>query len=73
MTNQAIHPKKHPSAPRISRAKLRTMRDELNAAHDAVTDTYHKFWIIPEGDIRDTLAATQRKIGRAMAMLRRAA
>jgi hypothetical protein len=49
------------------------MRDDLNAAHDAVTDTFHKFWIIPEGDIRQTLAATQRKIGRAVAMLRRAA
>ncbi len=49
------------------------MRDELDAAHDAVTDTFHKFWIIPDGEIRKTLAATQRKIGRAMAMLRKAA
>ena len=49
------------------------MRDELNAAHQAVTDTFDRFWIIPEGDIRETLAATQRKIGRAVAMLRRAA
>ena len=73
MTNRTIHPKKHPRAPRISRARLRTMHDELNAAHEAVTDTYDKFWIIREGDIRDTLAATRRKIGRAMAMLRRAA
>jgi hypothetical protein len=49
------------------------MRDELDAAHDAVADTFHKFWIIPEGDIRETLAATQRKIGRAVTMLSRAA
>ncbi len=73
MANRAIHRKKHHSAPRISRVRLTTMRDELDAAHDAVTDTFHKFWIIPEGEIRKRLAATQRKIGRAMAMLRKAA
>ncbi len=49
------------------------MRDELNAAHDAVTDTVHNFWIIPEADIRETLAVTQRKVARAVAMLRKAA
>ncbi len=73
MKTRAIRRKKHASTPRISRARLRTMRDELNAAHDAVTDTVHNFWIIPDGDIRETLAATQKKVARAVAILRRAA
>jgi hypothetical protein len=61
------------SAPKISRSRLRSLRDELNVTRNAVTDTFHKFWIIPEQDIRQTLAATQHKIGRAVEMLRRAA
>ncbi len=61
------------SAPRISRARLRNLREDLDVAQNAVTDTVHKFWIIPEGDIRQTLAATQRKIGRAVEALRKAA
>ena len=73
MANRAIRQKKHPSAPGISRARLMTMRDELNGTHDAVKDALQNFWVIPERDIRETLAATQRKIGRALAMLRRAA
>ena len=73
MTNRAIHRKKPATAPRISRARLRSLSDELKATHEALTDTFHKFWIIPQGDIRDTLATTQRKIGRAAASLRRAA
>ena len=73
MANRAIRPKKHASAPRISRARLRMLTDQLNTTHDAVADTFPNFWIIPEGDIRETLAATRRDIGRAVAMLRRAA
>ncbi len=73
MANRAIHRKKHDSAARLSRVRLTTMRNELDAAHDAVTDTFHKFWIIPDGEIRKTLAATQRKISRAVAMLKKAA
>ncbi|MGE5734977.1 MAG: hypothetical protein ACM34E_07800 [Acidobacteriota bacterium] len=64
---------KRASAPKISRTRLRSLRDELDVARDAVTDTFHKFWIIPERDIRETLAATQQKIGRAVDMLKRAA
>ncbi len=59
--------------PRISRARLRTMREDLAGTQNAVSDTLEKFWIIPEADIRETLANTQRKIGRAVQMLQQAA
>ena len=59
--------------PRISRTRLRGLRDDLDGMRNTVTDTFDKFWIIPEQDIRETLARTQRKIGRAVDMLKRAA
>lgn len=49
------------------------MRDDLEGTRTAVTDTFDKFWVIPEGDIREILARTGRKIGRAVDMLKRAA
>jgi hypothetical protein len=61
------------NAPRISRSRLRNLRDELDITRSAVTDAFHKFWIIPERDIRETLAATQREIGKVVDTLRRAA
>ena len=67
------HARAKSSAPRISRARLRNLREDLDVTRDAVTDTVHKFWIIPEGDIRQTLTATQQKIGRAVEALRKAA
>ncbi len=67
------HARAKSTAPRISRARLRNLREDLHVAQNAVTDTVHKFWIIPEGDIRQTLTATQRKIGRAVEALRKAA
>ena len=73
MANRTVHRKKHRISPRISRAKLTTLHHELDVTHDVLTDAFHKFWIIPDGDIRQTLAATQKKIGKAVAMLRRAA
>jgi hypothetical protein len=60
-------------APRISRAKLRMIREELDGTRNTVIDTVQDFWMIPEGDIRDTLASTQQKIGRAVDALKRAA
>jgi hypothetical protein len=59
--------------PRISRGRLRTMREDLVSTQNAVSDTIEKFWIIPEQDIRQTLAKTQQKIGRAVQMLEKAA
>lgn len=67
------HARARRSVPRISRARLRNLREDLDATRNAVTNTFHKFWIIPEGEIRESLAATQQKIGRAVEALRRAA
>ncbi len=60
-------------SPRISRAKLRTMREDLVGTQNAVSDTLERFWTTPETHIRETLAKTQRKIGRAVQMLQKAA
>jgi hypothetical protein len=59
--------------PKISRTRLRMLRDDLDGTRNVVTDTFDNFWIISERDIRDTLAKTQKKIGRAVDMLKRAA
>ena len=59
--------------PRISHARLRAVRDELDGTKAAISDTFDKFWIIPEHHIRETLGKTQQKIGRALKMLKRAA
>jgi hypothetical protein len=60
-------------APRISRARLRMIREDLDGTRNTMTDTVQDFWLIPEGDIRKTLARTQQKIGRAVDALKRAA
>jgi hypothetical protein len=60
-------------APRISRARLRMIREHLDGTRNNVTDTVQDFWMIPEGDIREMLARTQQKIGRAVDALKRAA
>lgn len=49
------------------------MREDLEGTRVAVTDTFDQFWIIPEQNIRETLAKTEQKIGRAVEMLKRAA
>jgi hypothetical protein len=72
-TGRAHAHRRRRSGLRISRTRVNMLQDELNATRDVITDTFHKFWIIPEGDIRETLAATQQRIGRAVNMLRRAA
>jgi hypothetical protein len=59
--------------PRISRVRLRTMREDLAGVQNAVNDTFQKFWTTPETHIRETLAKTQQKIGRAVQMLPKAA
>jgi len=59
--------------PRISRARLRMVREDLDATRNTITDTFVKFWTTSEQDIRNTLARTQQKIGRAVDMLKRAA
>ena len=58
---------------RISHARLLQLREELDGTKAAVSDTFDKFWIIPEHHIRERLAKTQRKIGKALKMLKTAA
>ena len=59
--------------PKISRARLQNMREDLQGTRRAVTEAVEKFWIIPEGDIRETLAQTEKKISRAVKVLEHAA
>jgi hypothetical protein len=59
--------------PRISRMWLRSLREDLDNTRNAMSDTVDKFWITSEHDIRDTLAKTQQKIGRAVNMLKKKA
>jgi hypothetical protein len=58
---------------KISRARLRNMQQDLERANIAVVDTFEKFWVMPETNIRETLGRTKQTIGRAVEMLQRAA
>ncbi len=58
---------------KLSRMRIHKLHDELNATRDVITDTVRRFWTIPEGDIRDTLAATQHRIGKVLKTLGKAA
>ncbi len=59
--------------PRISRTRLQNVRDDLNESRNTMIETVRKFWIMSEHDIRNILAKTEQKIGRAVNMLRKAA
>ncbi len=59
--------------PRISRTRLRSVGDDLNESRNTVNEMVRKFWIMSEHDIRDILAKTEQKIGRAVNTLRKAA
>jgi hypothetical protein len=61
------------NAPKISRTRVSTLRDELSTTRETLRDTLQKYWIIPEGDIRKVIAASQQKIGKAVEILTRAA
>jgi hypothetical protein len=58
---------------RISRARLRNLRHDLEGTRNAVTDLHENFWITSEQDIREMLQKTEQKIGRVMGELDRAA
>lgn len=51
---------------RISRSRLRSLREDLDRTRIAVNDLHEKFWVTSEQDIREMLAQTQKKIGRAV-------
>lgn len=63
---------KYRGAP-ISRARLRSLRDDLDGTRSTVSDLHEKFWVTSEQDIREMLAKTQQKIARVVGMLERAA
>jgi hypothetical protein len=58
---------------RISRARLRNLRHDLEGTRNAVTGLYENFWVTSEQDIRETLAQMEQKIGRVMGALDKAA
>jgi len=58
---------------RISRARLRNLRHDLEGTRNAVTDLHENFWITSEQDIREMLQKTEQKIGRVMGALDKAA
>lgn len=58
---------------RISRARLRSLRDDLAGTRNAVSDLHENFWLTSGQDIREMLAKTQHKIARAIGALERAA
>jgi hypothetical protein len=58
---------------RISRARLGSLRDQLDGMRNTVSDVHDNFWFISEQDIRETLAKTKQKLGRAVDVLERAA
>lgn len=49
------------------------LREDLSGTQNLMSDTVDKFWITSEQDIRNTLAKTEQKIGRAVNMLAKAA
>lgn len=59
--------------PRISQTRLRSVREDLANTRDLMSDTVDNFWIESEHDIRERLAKTEQKIGRAVKMLAKAA
>ena len=69
---KASRQQRHRSA-RLSRGRLQNIREDLQGTRKAVTEAVEKFWIIPEGDIRETLAQTEKKISRAVRVLEHAA
>jgi hypothetical protein len=58
---------------RISRARLRNLRHDLEGTRDAVTDLHENFWVTSEQDIREMLQKTEQKISRVMGALDKAA
>jgi DNA-binding XRE family transcriptional regulator len=63
---------KHRGA-KISRSGVRSLRDDLDRTQASVGDLHENFWVMSEQDIRQMLAKTQEKIGRAVDVLEQAA
>ncbi len=59
--------------PKVSRSRLRTVRDELANTRSALNETLSVYWLTPENDIRGRLAHTEKLIGKAVKVLTKAA
>jgi hypothetical protein len=59
--------------PKVSRTRLRIVRDELENTRTALSETVRMYWIISEHDIRGRLAHTEKLIGRVVNVLTKAA
>ena len=70
---QRTHAQYRPKQPRISRTKLQGLRDNLDHTQVALDETLDRFWIVPESDVRGTLAHTKKQIAKAVSLLNKAA
>ncbi len=59
--------------PKVSRSRLRSVRDELATTRTALTETLHMYWLVPESDIRGKLRHTEKLIGKTVDVLSKAA
>ncbi len=59
--------------PRISETRLRSVREDLDNTREVMSNTVDNFWTDSEQDIRERLAKTEQKIGKAVKMLAKAA
>ena len=67
------HVGRRSGGPKISRARLRVLRDDLDRLRNTMTETWDNVWVVSEHDIRETLGRTQQKIGNAVDLLKTAA
>ncbi len=70
---QRVHAQHRSKRPRISRTKLQGLRDNLDYTQVALGETLNRFWIVPESDVRGTLAHTKKQIAKAVTLLSKAA
>ncbi len=67
--------RKHRSrpCPKISRSRLRVLRENLDETRTSLTETLRFYWAIPETDVRSAIADTNKVISQAVNMLAKAA
>jgi hypothetical protein len=73
MKKSRTHARRKSRGPKISRSRLLLLRNDLDGMRNTMSHTCDNFWVISEHDIRETLARTEQKIGRALDMLKTAA
>lgn len=68
-----MHLHRRRTGPKISRTRLQNLQEELDRTRNAVTTAFEDFWVIPQFDLRETLAKTQKRIEKAVDVLKNAA